>query len=292
MLKKILIIIFSSTVILVLTAFIYGAYIRRIKLSDAIPEIDRSREAQVLTAFFGLDNALTLQAMLLYWKAPGKDGMPVVFSEEIDPSTLDNTDFEVLTKNGEKYEVEFVTLKPANEEFELRTVLLIGAYGNHPDDPPVFVNIVGELLSRSGQNYKGQSVKVIPLPEGPIISYAEYFTFNDDYPYVKKGGGCDCPREETEVVVRAVWAGGVRALNGQELGQNEINDFEVTMVQGGDSIVVNPYQLADLADNDNNIDLCLKESGIPILVRVNENVAIDPRGDKNPRTKAEVKSRW
>jgi hypothetical protein len=55
---------------------------------------------------------------------------------------------------------------------------------------------------------------------------------------------------------------------------------------------VKPFQLADLKDNDNNIDLCLKETGVPIWVKVNANIAIDPRGDKNPQTQIKVVSRW
>ncbi|MGI9532992.1 hypothetical protein [Lutimonas sp.] len=263
-----------------------------IKLSKSIPAIDKTREAHILTAFFGLDNALPWAAIGLSWNAPGKDGMPVVFSQEVDPKMLEPSDFEITTEKGNTHIPDDVTLLPANEEFELRTVLLIGDYGDHPDNEPVTVKIVGDLTSRSGQNYKGQHIRVIPLEEGPILSYAEYFTFDKDYPYIEKGRGCDCPREDTQMVVRVVWSGGVRALNGDELGRSELNSFEVTMVQGTDTIRVSPYQLADLADNDNNIDVCLKESGIPILVNVNENVAIDPRGDKNPVTKVKVVSRW
>lgn len=261
-------------------------------MSKSIPEIDKTREARVISAFFGIDNSLPLRAIFLYPKAPGKDGMPVVFSQEVDPSTLDNLDFEVLTKNGKMLKVEYVTLNPANEEFELRTVLLIGEVGNHPENPPVSVKIVGDLKSRSGQNYKGQSVGVTPLPEGPFISYAEYFFFDEDYPYVEKGRGCDCPREETQMVVRTVWSGGVRAVDGNELGLNEIHDFEVTMVQGSDTLKVKPFQFGDLNDNDNNVDLCLKKSGIPIDVQVKENVTMDPRDDKNPETKAKILNRW
>lgn len=264
----------------------------QIRLSKSTPDIDKTREAHLLTAFFGLDNALPWGAIGLSWSAPGKDGMPVVFSQEVDPKTLDVSDFEITTYKGNKYFPSDITLLPANEEFELRTVLLIGNYGDYPDNEPVTVKIVGDLTSRSGQNYKDQITKVIPLEEGPILSYAEYFTFDKDYPYVEKGRGCDCPRKETQMVVRTVWAGGVRALNGNELGQNELNSFEVTLVQETDTLIISPYQLADLADNDNNIDLCLKESGIPILVNVKENVAIDPRGDKNPETKLKVLNRW
>jgi hypothetical protein len=57
------------------------------------------------------------------------------------------------------------------------------------------------------------------------------------------------------------------------------------MMKGNEKIITTPFQLADLSDNDNNIDLCLNEDGIPILLEVNENIAIDPNNDKNPATK-------
>ena len=265
---------------------------REIYLSDSVPEIDKTREIKILTAFFGLDNGLTQRARLIYRNAPGQDGMPLVFSHELDPESLEGADFAVTTKNGSVIEVEAASFLPANEEFELRTVLLIGEYGNHPDNPPVSVEVVGDLMARTGQNFKGKSIEVIPLPEGPILSYAEYFTLDDDYPYIETGDGCDCPKEETHMVVKAVWSGGVRALNGEELGENEKDDFIVTLVNGTDTIQVRPFKLADLGDNENNIDLCLKESGIPIRVEANANIAIDPNDDKNPRTEVEVVSRW
>lgn len=266
--------------------------ITKLYLSDSIPEINKTREPRILTAFFGLDNGLNQRSRLIYKNAPGQDGMPIVFSHEIDPSTLEGADFAVTTKNGKVQIVEAASLLPANEEFELRTVLLIGEYGNHPDNPPVSVEVVGDLTARTGQNFKGKSIEVIPLPEGPVLSYAEYFTFDEDYPYIESGNGCDCPKEETKMVVKAVWSGGVRAINGEELGENEKNDFMVTLVSGSDTVKVSPFQLADLGDNENNIDLCLKQSGIPILVQVNENIAIDPNDDKNPKTQIEVVSRW
>lgn len=265
---------------------------RELRLSATVPAIDKTREAKILTVFFGLDNALPRTARIMYKKAYGKDGMPIVFSHELDPGTLDASDFEITTKNGEVFPVEAVSLMPAEEEFELRTVLLIGEYGNYPDNPPVSLEIVADLMSRTGVNFKSQTKEIIPLPDGPILSYAEYFRFTEDYPYVEKGAGCDCPREKTAVVVKAVWAGGVRALNGKELGANELSAFEVELVYGSDTITVSPFQLADLSDNDNNIDLCLAESGTPIRLSVKKNTAIDPRDDPNPRTEIEVLSRW
>ena len=265
---------------------------REVQLSNSVPDIDKSREAKILSVFFGLDNALNQLSRFLYKNAPGQDGMPVVFSHELDPSTIDASDFAVTTQNGDVFSIEAVTLLPAEEAFELRTLLLIGEYGNHPDNPPVSFKVVGDLMTRTGVNYKGQRKEVIPLEEGPILSYAEYFTFDEDYPYVEKGGGCDCPKEGTQMVVKVVWSGGVRALNGKELGENELEDFTVAMVNGSDTTLVHPFQLADLADNDNNIDLCLNQAGTPIQVQVNENIAIDPNDDPNPKTEIEVLSRW
>ena len=105
----------------------------------------------MLSAFFGLDDALNQKARLIWRKAPGKDGMPIVFSHEIDPSTLEASDFQIKTQKGDIRGVEFVSYKPAVEEFELRTLLLIGDYGEYPDNEPAEVEIVGELKTRDGQ---------------------------------------------------------------------------------------------------------------------------------------------
>jgi len=239
----------------------------------------------------------TKSAIGISRKAPGKDGMPIVFSHELEPSTLDAKDFKVKTSKGKSYDVDVVTLKPAIEAFELRTVLLIGEYGNAPDNEPVEVEIVGDLMARSGQNFKGQKVKATALSEGPFLSYAEYFTIDDAYPFVKRGAGCDCPKK-TELIVRTVWAGGVRAMNGEELGENELENFEVTLVKEkrgirrADTIKVKPYLIADIGDNDNNIDLCIKEKGEPISVSVQANTVIDPRDDPNDFTSINILKRW
>lgn len=276
-------------------ALTFGAcslFAPKIKESASVPEIEKSREARILTAFFGLDNGLTRQTRVIYRKAPGKDGMPLVFSHELDPNTIQGSDFEITTAKGNVIQVEYASLQPANEEFELRTVLLIGEYGSYPDNQPISVKIVDDLKSRSGINYKGKSIEVIPLEAGPILSYAEYFTLDKSYPFVEKGRGCDCPKDKTQMVVKAVWSGGVRATNGSELGDKELADFKVTMVMESDTITVSPFQLADLSDNDNNIDLCLKEDGIPIHLTIAENIAIDPNDDKNPKTEIGIVSRW
>ncbi len=261
-------------------------------LSDKVPPVDKTREPKMLSAFFGLDNGLTPQSRLIWRKAPGKDGMPIVFSHEIDPQTLDAADFQIKTQKGEIRGVEFVSYKPAVEEFELRTILLIGEYGDYPDNEPAEVTITGTLKTRDGRDLKGQKIAVTPLKEGPFISYAEYFKLDDQYPYVEKGRGCDCPKTETQVVVKVVWSGGVRSKEGQEIGEAERKHFHVKLLVDRDTIEVHPFQIADLRDNENNIDLCIKEAGIPISVKADENIAIDPNDDLNPETEINIMSRW
>jgi hypothetical protein len=261
-------------------------------LSDKLLPIDQQREVKVLSAFFGLDNALPIAAIGLSWQAPGKDGMPVVFSHELNPTTLEASDFKVKTAKGNLFDVNVVTLRPAMEAFELRTVLLIGEFGDYPDDEPIEVTITGELLARSGQNFKGHKVGVTPLQNGPFLSYAEYFELDDSYPYVAEGKGCDCPKENTNMVVRTVWAGGVRALNGEELGTKELERFSVYLQTGKDTLLVHPFQFGDLGDNDNNIDLCIDKEGIPLKVSVKADTAMDPRDDANDITSLEIVSRW
>jgi len=261
-------------------------------LSMENPEINKSRKATLLSAFFGLDNTMPQKSIGIWSKAPGKDGMPLVFSHEIDPATLSPNDFEITTQRGFKLHVAFASFKPAIEAFELRTILLIGEFGNAPDDEPKEVEIIGDLKTRDGQNLKGQIIEVTPLEDGPFMSYAEYFSLDKNYPFREKGAGCDCPKNETKKVIRVVWAGGVRASNGKELGEKELTSFTITLIHNSDTIKVHPFHLADIDDNDNNIDLCVKQEGIPILVEANGNIAIDPRGDKNSKTKMKVMGRW
>lgn len=263
-----------------------------IQLSTTIPEISRQRPARVLSSFFGLDNALPPNSAGLWAQAPGKDGMPVVFTHEIDPSTLSANVFRITTRNDSTFTAAFVTLNPANEEFELRTVLLIGEYGNVPRNPPVRLQIVGDLKTCDGQNLKGSTIDITPLEQGPTVVYAEYFILDSAYPFVASGRGCDCTKERTTTVVRAVWSGGVRALSGEELGDRERLKFRVYLQRGADTIVVQPFRLADLNDNDNNIDLCISEQGRPLWLEVEAHTAIDPRDDKNPLTKCLIVSRW
>ena len=126
------------------------------------------REAELLSVFYGLNSALPRALnRFIHREVGGKDGMPVVFSHEVDPGTLQAGDFRVTAASGRVGELTCVTLAPANDLEELRTVLLGGEYGS-TDDQPAKVGIIGNLLSKDQEvNFRGKSIRVIPLEEGP-----------------------------------------------------------------------------------------------------------------------------
>ena len=136
----------------------------------------------LVSAFFGLDNALPS----LLCNQPGSllDGMPVNFKFPLDASSLSETDFEVLDSLGNIHTPICVSLAPANENGENRTVLLLGEFGTAVTNPPVEVRVVGDLFTTdtlSGEsacseiiNLNGiTTTNVIPLADGPSLFFAQ-----------------------------------------------------------------------------------------------------------------------
>ncbi|MEK9603227.1 MAG: hypothetical protein VW127_02265, partial [Flavobacteriaceae bacterium] len=109
-------------------------------------EIDEEIQDTLVSAFFGLDNALP--SLLLCNQQVGLlDGMPVNFKFPLDASSLSETDFEVLDSLGNIHTPMCVSLAPANENGENRTVLLLGEFGTAVTNPPVEVRVVGDLFT-------------------------------------------------------------------------------------------------------------------------------------------------
>ena len=114
----------------------------------------------LLSAFFGLDESrqIAVRTAFVCQGVAGRDGMPVIFSHEVDPETLDPEDFQVTRQSGETGDVGCVTLRPADDVGELRTALVVGQYGSE-EDPPSQVEIVGVIMSLDGQvNFRGATV--------------------------------------------------------------------------------------------------------------------------------------
>ncbi len=253
--------------------------------TSATAEETSAAEGRILSAFFGLDSSLPLRAMRLCLGAAGKDGMPVIFSHEVDDSTLDADDFRVTTRTGEIGRIVCVTLKPADELGEKRTALLIGDYGS-ADDQPVMVEIVGDLMSLDGgMNFKGAQTDVIPLEAGPTMILAETLP-QDNW---SLGGRGNCPRDGIKSVVRATWTGGITKPGGAEIDDQERQLYRVTVKQADGTVAtVTPIAIGDLNDNDNNHELCLDVDGEPLRVFFPAGALTDPNEDLNPDTEITV----
>ena len=235
--------------------------------------------AQILDVFFGLDDALPVRANLLCRGTPvaGMDGVPVTFSRRIAPDSPDPSAFRITTQSGAVYTPRCATLRPALGASKRHTVLLIGELGSERD-PPVRMDVVGSVPLLSGGDAMGlSSDRVTALALGPDLRIGYRYARGE----LPKAA---CPTSTLQIV-QLTWSGGVTAPGGGELGEAARLGMRVTLGNGAE---VAPIALADLGDNDNYTHLCL-DTPIPAdRVTVARGVAIDPRGDINPRTSIRI----
>ena len=254
----------------------------------------QGRPARLLSAFYGLDDALPRPSnRVICDGAGGNDGMPVIFSHEIDVKTMQAGDFKVTTASSKTGRITCVTLAPADDSGELRTVPFAGHYGSI-EDQPVRVDVVGNVLSIDGKlNFKGSSIKVIPLEVGPTMILAQNVPRGELYlgraaTPLPWGGGSGCP-VGTKTIVRVVWVGGVTKPGGDPADEKEGARYKVTLTQAnGKTIQVAPFALGDVGDGDNNHKLCLDVVGTPRSVSFPAGFLTDPREDLNPDTTIRV----
>ena len=260
-------------------------------VDTGLPREANGQSAELLSAFHGLD-ALPSVSNVICRGSKGNTGMPVIFSTEIDISTMQAGDFRVTTRSGATGTMHCASVLPATDPGELRTVLLIGQLGPADSDPPVRVDIIGHLHSIDGTvDFRGTSVSVIPLEDGPSITLAEVV---DDWTRVGTLGprrvrGSLCPTEGIVQAVRVTWEGGVTLQDGTEPGEAERDLYTITVeAADGTQRDVKPAALANLGDGDNNHMLCMDTTDMPVSVSFPAGVLTDPNDDLNPATKIEV----
>ena len=244
----------------------------------------KSSPPTLLSAFFGLDNAMPFAINILCFGAAGDDGMPVVLSHRISSDSLRPEQFQITTRSGQLKTPECATLRPAGDPGERRTVLLIGEFGNADTDPPEVVTIVDDLLSDMAAplNFKGQSVEVTPLSEGPSMVLAESV---DREEWAVDRRGTQCPSEGVRQIIRVTWNGGVRLANRDEPGDAEKGLYSIKMEpEQGESYITHPIAIAELGDNDNHHFLCLDTDDKASAVSFPSGHFIDPNRDLNPDT--------
>ncbi len=262
---------------------------------QGLPRAANGQSAELPSAFFGLDNGLLRVANRICRGASGQDGMPVIFSTEVDHTTLQAGDFQVTTQSGRVGHVQCASFLPATDPGELRTVLLVGDFGDAEADPPARVEIVGHMHSLDGTlDYRGAAIAVTPLVPGPTLIMAEVLTGDevDADLGTRRTDGDDFLTEGVAQSVRVVWAGGVTLEGGDEPGAAERDLYRITVrATDGTEREVTPVALADLGDGDNNHLLCLDTADAPISVSFPAGVLTDPNEDLNPATSVAVRPR-
>lgn len=237
-------------------------------------------DARILSAYHGLD-ALPARAMRLCgMPIEGEDGMPVIFSVQIDNDSLSPEAFEVETGAGEFVTPICATLRPALESLERRTVLLVGPFGT-VDSSPNAIEVVGPLQDVAGNSLTGLRIEnVTALPEGPSLVLAERFG------PTATGLEGECPEEAVQAVL-LTWEGGVTGPQGANLEEPQRTAMTV-LLENGES--VNPLSLGD-DDPDNHVIACLSESSPAVSVSIEAGFFHDPGDDANPETSIEVISK-
>jgi hypothetical protein len=224
---------------------------------------------RIISAFFGLDNAIPAQ------RYRGADGLPVTFSRRVaDPDSLEPGVFTVVTRSGARAHPVQVTTRPANEASKRHTVLLIGEFGNAPDDPPVIVEVTGHLTLAGDVDAHGLSVAVTPLEDGPSLVMA-YAVSPDSL------GGNHPP--ETKQIIVAVWSGGVEPIDGVAEEDHRLG-YSVETIDGD---TVKPIGIGDVG-GDNYEHLFMDTVANPLRVSMKSGLLKDPRSDPNPDTSVEV----
>ena len=248
------------------------------KIIDEEIYIDKPQDA-IVSAFFGLDNVLP--SLFLCNQLGGQlDGMPVNFKFPLDVSSLSETDFEVLDRLGNIRTPMCVSLGPANENGENRTVLLLGEFGTPITNPPVEVRVVGDLFTTdtfSGEsacseiiNLKGITTSnVIPLADGPSLFFAQRIDENLN----------EC--NSGSQTIQVAWNGGVTPYIS---GDTEYDLFEYYVGYSDSSGVLIPHtpiSIADIYDNDNFHQLCFSTSDEIVKISMIANTVKDPNHDPN-----------
>ena len=192
--------------------------------------------ASILSAYHGLDQLPAVASVLCGFNVAGDDGMPVVFSTQLQVDSVVPESFMVIRSDEcERVVPNCATLHPADEPLEKRTVLLTGDFGTYGESP-LRVEVTGPLLTIDGESLLGLSTEdITPLEEGPQVVLAERFAPDTN------GLAGECPNG-TAQVVQLTWEGGVTGPANAALGEDQRLGTWVLLEDGA---MVNPLALVD-----------------------------------------------
>ena len=241
----------------------------------------------IVSAFFGLDNVLP--GLLCNQPGSQLDGMPVNFKFPLDVSSLSETDFEVVDRLGNIHTPNCVSLAPANENGENRSVLLLGEFGTAVTNPPVEVRVTGDLFTTdtiSGEsacseiiNLNGiTTTNIISLDDGPSLFFAQ-----------KIDGNLNECNSGTQTI-QVAWNGGITPYVSDDT-ESDLFQYYVGYSESSGVLIPHvPISIADINDNDNFHQLCFSTSDEIVKISMIANTVEDPNHDPNLYSEIDVSS--
>ena len=260
-------------------------------LSSCGGSSDDSRGASppLLSAFFGLDNALPGSSAGICPQAPGLDGIVVNVSLTLDNAAVRPDQWVVVTKSGARNVPVCASLLPANDPGERRTVLLVGNLGS-AEDPPRRIEVPDGLPTANAKQRastrRASFEPVAPLTAGPRLVIAERVAKPTLGGATTGPDGCPLT---TKQVLRVAWEGGITRAAGGRTTNADAKNYRVEVEgEDGSRRTVSPTALADVNDFDNYHELCLATRDRALIVRARAGAFVDPNGDPNPATAVRV----
>lgn len=175
--------------------------------------------------------------------------------------------FTVRTASGATHTPTCATLAPADEPDELRTILIAGPLGE-AGDPPMEVEIAGDLLAVDGRSYRGAvSPRITNVTNGPGLVYA-----------IAEAAGSLCAGEGSATEVQLAFQGGVTQDDDAEFDASALSAFHVIDDTG---VSHTPLAFDDLDDGDNYLVLCVPAGVTPTRVTVDARTVFDPTNNPN-----------
>lgn len=212
----------------------------------------------LLSAYVGIVNSARVYDVAECSAAAGQVGvgMPLVFDVEIDQSTLDPSDFLITYRDttGALMTVspDCVSMAPADEEYEDRTVLTVGQFGDGITVQRVEVAANSNLADETGGSLAQLAAQQIALFGAPErLVYAEILA-EDEW---ERG---ECPID-TALAIQVTWNGGIVGPAATQVDDDiQPEDYTITFLYDDGRVATrHPGALADLNDGDNNHILCV-----------------------------------
>jgi len=204
------------------------------------------------------------------------DRLVLVFSEQVDPLTLDPRGFAISRADGRRVLARSARLAPANEGDEHRSVTLVAGPGEFGTlgSAPVAVHVIGKLFTESGRALQGLDAEISDSlqPDRPVA--VEQLA----------PGPASCPGAEQ--ALRTYWSDDLGAIEAGDLSGVELRfaNGEVLHPTAFDdhTTTIDDHTTAGAAappaPEDNVLDLCTSSRQTLIEVRFAAGVFTDLDG--------------